>query len=201
MIAVWSVCKLVMILCKLPTSYWQTFICKFYKANRHWINGKSTCVMLMMFPDTFNLKTRMVPYHVWYCHWRIVLMIVVWAWYDARPPWAIVKKSCFWLFCESSITIENSHVGCFLTHNLLNGLNLFSKVLLYHFNWFGHHTSQGLWFWLNSVTCPLSQPLWPMTFGGSKKWSKKAFKKIFMGVGHMQHFFLLMYLRRTLIDQ
>ena len=77
----------------------------------------------------------------------------------------------------------------------------FRSQVLYHFDWFGRHASQGLWSWPNSVTCPLSQPLWPTTFGGSKKWSTKAFKKIFTGVGHMQHFFLLMYLRRTLVDQ
>ena len=64
--------------------------------------------------------------------------------------------------------------------------------ILYHFDWFGHHMSQGLWSWLNSVTCPVSQPLWPTTFGGSKKWSKTALEKMFsMGVGHMQHFFNL----------
>ena len=51
-------------------------------------------------------------------------MIVVRARYDAMPPRAIDKKSRFWLFRESSITIENSHVGCFLIHNLLNGHNL-----------------------------------------------------------------------------
>ena len=66
--------------------------------------------------------------------------------------------------------------------------------LLYHFDWFGCHTSQGLWSWLNSVTCPTSQPLWPTAFGGSKKWSKKTFKKIFTSVGHMPHHFLLIYL-------
>ena len=34
-----------------------------------------------------------------------------------------------------------------------------------------------------------------------QKTVKKAVKDIFMGVGHMQHFFLLDYLRRTLIDE
>ena len=45
---------------------------------------------------------------------------------------------------------------------------------------------------LSPVTTSMADDFW---------WSKKAFKKIFMGVGHMQHFFLLMHSRRTLIDQ
>ena len=49
---------------------------------------------------------------------------------------------------------------------------------------------------LSRVTTPMADDFWWI-----QKWSKKAFKKTFTGVGHMQHFFLLVYLRRTLIDQ
>ena len=73
-------------------------------------------------------------------------------------------------------------------------------AILYHFDWFRSHASQGLWSWLNLVTCPTSQPLWPMTFGASKKWSKRLLKYIY-GCGTYATFFSTYYLRRTLIDQ
>ena len=40
------------------------------------------------------------------------------------------------------------------------------KAILYHFDWFSHHASQGKWFWPNSITCPVSQMVWPGTFSG-----------------------------------
>ena len=50
---------------------------------------------------------------------------------------------------------------------------------------------------LSRVTTPMANDFWWI-----QKTVKKAFKKIFTGVGHMQHFVLLIYLRRTvLIDQ
>ena len=35
-------------------------------------------------------------------------------------------------------------------------------LLLYHFELFGRHVSQGLWIWTKSVICPGSQRKWPM---------------------------------------
>ena len=49
---------------------------------------------------------------------------------------------------------------------------------------------------LSRVTTPLADDFWWI-----QKTVKKAFKDIFTGVGHMQHFFLHIYLRTTLIDQ
>jgi hypothetical protein len=49
---------------------------------------------------------------------------------------------------------------------------------------------------LSHVTTPMAGDFWWI-----QKMVKKAFKKIFMGVGDMQHYFLLIYLRNALIDQ
>ena len=49
---------------------------------------------------------------------------------------------------------------------------------------------------LSSVTTPIANNFWWV-----QKMIKKAFKNISMGVDHMQHFFLLVYSRRTLIAQ
>ena len=43
---------------------------------------------------------------------------------------------------------------------------------------------------LSHVTTPMADDSWWI-----QKMVKKVFKQIFMGVGHMQHFFLLIYLR------
>ena len=49
---------------------------------------------------------------------------------------------------------------------------------------------------LSCVTTPMADDFWWI-----QNTVKKAFKNILTGVEHMQHFFLLIYLRRTLIDQ
>ena len=64
-----------------------------------------------------------------------------------------------------------------LPSQLHAGEALCTVPILYHFNWFSCHASQGLWSWPNSVTCPVSQPRWLTTFGGSKKQSKRLLKR------------------------
>ena len=70
---------------------------------------------------------------------------------------------------------ENMRQILFGFEILILTLNICSmdSMLLYHFDWFGHHASQGLWSWPNSFTCPTSQPLWPTTFGGFRNGWKR----------------------------
>ena len=49
---------------------------------------------------------------------------------------------------------------------------------------------------LSCVTTPMTDDFWCI-----QKMVKKAFINILTGVEHMQHFFLIIYSRRTLIDQ
>ena len=90
-----------------------------------------------------------------------------------------------WIISQAPMKKKLQGEGQFLDHD----------GVLYHFDWFGRHASQGLWSWPNSVTCPASQPLWPTTFGGSKKMVKKGFKKDVYGCGLYATFFLLICLR------
>ena len=62
------------------------------------------------------------------------------------------------------------------------------RCLLYHFDWFGHHMLQGLWSWPNSVTCLHHNPYGWWLLVDPKNGQKRL---LFMGVGHMQHFFYL----------
>ena len=62
--------------------------------------------------------------------------------------------------------------------------------------WLSHVIGPVVFSHLPCVTTPMANNFWWV-----QKMIKKAFKNISMGVDHMQHFFLLVYSRRTLIDQ
>ena len=54
-------------------------------------------------------------------------------------------------------------------------LYIHALILLYYFDQFGRHASQGKWIWPKSVACPRSQRQWPAS---KNHWSKRP-KKIF----------------------
>jgi hypothetical protein len=79
---------------------------------------------------------------------------------------------CDWFCGCKSWKCDGSYRPITLYYNYPAALTAKYGVL-YHFDWFIRHTSQGPVVWTNSVTCPVSQPLWPKTFGESKKQLKK----------------------------
>ena len=61
---------------------------------------------------------------------------------------------------NSTINMVNLFFWCILAQ-ALSSIKI--CIILYHFELFGRHASQGQWMWTKLVNCPESQPKWLMS--------------------------------------